>query len=123
LFQFPYYFDSYFKFAYTALRNSRKTDSLPAVKSAEFLFRLVPPKAAFALLRNSRKTDSLPAVKSAEFLFRLVPPKAAFAVFKARAKRTRCGGLGLACSSPIWCRAFAAFALLRRMKHRDTTHL
>ena len=32
------------------LRNSRKTDSLPAAKSTEFLFRLVPPEAAFALL-------------------------------------------------------------------------
>jgi hypothetical protein len=108
------------KAAFALLRNSRKTDSLPAVKSAEFLLRLVLPKAAFALLRNTRKTDSLPAVKSAEFLLRLVPPKAAFALFKARAKRTRYGGLGLACSSPIWCRAFAAFALLRRMKHHET---
>jgi hypothetical protein len=31
------------------LRNSRKTDSLPAAKSAEFFFRLVPPEAAVAL--------------------------------------------------------------------------
>jgi hypothetical protein len=69
------------------LRNSRKTDSLPAAKSAEFLFRLVPPKAAFALLRNSRKTDSLPAAKSAEFLFRLVPPEAAFALLSYCAQR------------------------------------
>ncbi len=35
------------------LRNSRKTDSLPAAKSAEFLVRLAPPEAAFALLRVS----------------------------------------------------------------------
>jgi len=62
------------------LRNSRKTDSLPAAKSAQFLFCLVPPEAAFALFRNSRKTDSLPAAKSAQFLFRLAPPEAAFAL-------------------------------------------
>jgi hypothetical protein len=73
LFQFPYYFDSYFKFAYTALRNSRKTDSLPAVKSAEFLFRLVPPKAAFAVLTNTRKTDSLRRLGLGVFLSNLVP--------------------------------------------------
>jgi uncharacterized protein (DUF433 family) len=36
------------------LRNSRKTDSLPAAKSAEFLFRFVPPEAAFAPLRSPR---------------------------------------------------------------------
>jgi hypothetical protein len=36
-----------------ALMNSRKTDSLPAAKSAEFLFRLVPPEAACALLMIS----------------------------------------------------------------------
>ena len=52
--------------------------------SAEFLFRLVPPKAACALLRNSRTTDSLPAAKSAEFLIPLVPPKAACALLPSR---------------------------------------
>ena len=31
------------------MRNSRKTDSLAAAKSAEFLFRLAPRLAAFAL--------------------------------------------------------------------------
>jgi len=31
------------------LRNSRKTDSVPAAKSAEFLFHLAPPGAGFAL--------------------------------------------------------------------------
>jgi hypothetical protein len=46
------------------LRNSRKTDSLPEAKSAEFLFRLVPPKAAFALLRNSRKTEPGPRTRT-----------------------------------------------------------
>jgi hypothetical protein len=39
--------------AFALLRNSRKTDSLPAAKSAEFLFRLAPPEAAFALLSGS----------------------------------------------------------------------
>ncbi len=33
------------------LSNSRKTDSLPAAKPAEFLFRLAPPEAVFALLK------------------------------------------------------------------------
>ena len=41
------------------LRNSRKTDSLPAAKSAEFLFRLVPPEAAFALLIPSNNEFSI----------------------------------------------------------------
>jgi hypothetical protein len=62
------------------LRNSRKSDSLAAAESAEFLFRLVAPEAAFALFRSSRKTDSLAAAESAEFLFHLVPPEAAFAL-------------------------------------------
>src|SRR5262245_39641374 len=38
------------------LRNSRKTDSLRAAKSVEFLFLLAPRSAAFALLISSRIT-------------------------------------------------------------------
>jgi hypothetical protein len=62
------------------LRNSRKTDSLPAAKSVVVPLRLAPLEAAFALLRNSRKTDSLPAAKSVVVPLRLAPPEAAFAL-------------------------------------------
>ena len=36
------------------LRNSRKTDSLPATKSAEFLFRLAPPESGRCASKEDR---------------------------------------------------------------------
>jgi uncharacterized protein (TIGR03437 family) len=62
------------------LRNSRKTDSLRAAKSAESRLLFGAARAAFALLRNSRKTDSLRAAKSAESRLSFGAARAAFAL-------------------------------------------
>jgi hypothetical protein len=51
---------------YPDLRNSRKTDSLPAVKSVEFLVRLGPPEAAFALLRNESSPATIARTRERE---------------------------------------------------------
>jgi uncharacterized protein YbbC (DUF1343 family)/CubicO group peptidase (beta-lactamase class C family) len=118
-----------FLIALFLLRNTRKTDSLPAARSAVVPLRLAPPKAAFALLRNTRKTDSLRlpmakkgSRKGAEPQRKSVMRKEEFLAAWSRhsggpllrntRKTDSLRRHWLACSSPIWWCAFALSSAL-----------
>jgi N-acyl-D-amino-acid deacylase len=94
------------------LRNSRKTDSFPAAKSAVVPLRLAPPEAAFALLRNTRKTDSLrrPGLACSSPIW--CRAFAAFALLSHPRKRDSLQRPELAWSYRALYRALAVFALL-----------
>jgi len=92
----------------------RKTDSLPAAKSAEFLFHPAPPEAAFALLRNMRKTDSR---RRPEFACSSSIWRRAFAVFALLRNSRKVDSLPAAESAEFLFRLVppeAAFALLSK---------
>jgi len=94
------------------LSNTRKTDSLPAAKSAEFLYGLAPPEAAFALLSNTRTTDSVRRYGTVCSFMVWRRASAACALLSNTRTTDPLRRYGTVCSFMVWRRASTACALL-----------